>query len=63
MRQFLFFAVAAATSLERKGVEVPGENGWNVTCRMNLDVPPAFALYTDEGDLYFTSFAAIGQVN
>ena len=55
LRLISVVAVISAQSSDRKGVEVPGENGWNVTCRLQLDVPPAFTLFY-EGDLFFTSF-------
>lgn len=60
LRLFSFVAAVSAQGSDvRKGVEVPGENGWNVTCRLQMDVPPAFTLFFG-GDLYFTSFTAAG---
>ena len=42
------------------GEEVPGQNGWHVGCRIETPNKPAFA-FVDEGDLYFTSFQAVGS--
>ena len=42
------------------GEEVPGQNGWTVGCRIETPNKPAFA-FVDEGDLYFTSFQAVGS--
>ena len=42
------------------GEEVPGQNGWTVGCRIETPNRPAFA-FVDEGDLYFTSFQAVGS--
>jgi len=53
-------AVYAGVGPDRKGDEIPGENGWSVTCRLLLDVPPAFTLFHN-GDLFFTSFTATGN--
>jgi len=60
MRRIISLAAAvAALRPELRGEEIPGENGWEVTCRLQLEVPPAFTLY-HKGDLYFTAFTAAG---
>ena len=60
MKLGVFSVALASASNIKKGEEVPGENGWEVRCRLELDHPPAFAYLTQKGDLYYTTFGVVG---